>query len=118
MRSPNEKKRKVWNHINYLRRRGIEVSGKAEFLERMPCGYQEGDVLSCVGEWCWENLVWVRREAFYKLKRVDGFHLYQSRGRWYSKKHKGSWRSREEAVAELGGEIVDSFSQINSFAEF
>lgn len=51
--------------------------------------------------WTIDNLCWKEMSWFKEQRLVDGFRLYQSSGRWYSKKYKGSWRSREEAVAYL-----------------
>jgi len=91
---------------------------KAEFVAFYKRRASDNDVLtSRDGSWTKESLCWKDKDWFYKQRSVDGLYLFRSGKLWYSKKHKGSWRSREEAVASLTGLTDPSFSQINQLEE-
>jgi hypothetical protein len=111
--------RACWNYLSRIRRKGIEMT-MMEFIVFHKRKALDTDILtSRDGSWTKESLCWKDRDAFYKHRSVDGLYLFKSGKLWYSKKHKGSWRSREEAVVALRkGQSYDTFSQVNSFDEF
>lgn len=95
--------RALWNHRMRLRRRGLDFT-MDEMIELYRGKPKDEDVVltSRDGSWTERSLCWRSRRWFYEQKSIDGLRLYQStNGLWYSKKHKGSWRSREEAVESL-----------------
>lgn len=93
--------RRFWNHLSRLRRKGLEI-GMDTLLEVYKRRAKPTDILtSRDGSWSLSSLAWVDRNWWESQRRVDGFRLYQSGARWYSKKYKGSWASREQAVDEL-----------------
>jgi len=95
------RRQKIRNHCGYLRKKGVFIRPQ-ELIKYLPKNYVKGDVLcSRDGSWELNTLCWKSKEWFYLQKAKDGCHLYKSGDLWYSKKHKGVWRTREDAVQEI-----------------
>jgi len=101
-----EHKRRLNARRQYLRSKGLDISSQQlyDHLVTIRAKRQDGDVLtSRDGSWTLATLCWKRREHIHP--KVDGLLLYVSGRMWYSKKHRGSWSSREQAVEMLSGPL-------------